>query len=163
MRKYRPLGAFAPLLLLLAAAACVPAGGPGPVISGAPGPGCYSLDPCAPPSPVAAQTTRVVVPFPIQPQATVESAIINYRHPPRVAVPNECCVSAAPRVAYQPRVQPQRQAHRPPPPRARCPGMCPDGQPAQWQPTIDCRAAGGTRTINPRTGAPSCFVPGKNT
>ena len=32
----------------------------------------------------------------------------------------------------------------------------------ELKPTIDCEAAGGTRTINPNTGKPSCFVPDKN-
>ena len=28
-----------------------------------------------------------------------------------------------------------------------------------WKPSIDCDSRGGTRTINPNTGKPSCFVP----
>ncbi len=28
-----------------------------------------------------------------------------------------------------------------------------------WHPTVDCKAMGGLRKINPSTGKPSCFVP----
>lgn len=29
----------------------------------------------------------------------------------------------------------------------------------RWKPTVDCAAMGGTRTVNPVTKKPSCFVP----
>ena len=35
----------------------------------------------------------------------------------------------------------------------------PAGQGTKWTPTVDCGKRGGTRTINPNTGKPSCFVP----
>ena len=33
------------------------------------------------------------------------------------------------------------------------------GQSTKWTPSVDCGKIGGTRTINPNTGRPTCYVP----
>lgn len=41
-----------------------------------------------------------------------------------------------------------------------CAQARPIARPVQgYMPTIDCEKAGGIRTVNPNTGAPTCFVP----
>ena len=145
----RLFGAFAPLLLL-AVAACAPAGPP-PMVSGPPAPAfcnaqcrdfpAQRAEPFLPSSPqlCCVETTPKVV-----------ERIIEYRYAP---APRR----AARHAARPPCVQPCVPLPQP------CPsvGGCLTGPSPQWKPTIDCRAAGGVRTINPQTGAPSCFVPSK--
>jgi hypothetical protein len=123
--------------------------------------------PCPPQTVVQTPAPAQVVETPVKHVTNIIEEVhvkhVVIEEPTRVIAPRPCCaVVARPKLECCP---PGRYIPGLPPCAPQGFGFS-QGMPTQsisaqpdWKPSVDCAALGGTRTINPNTGKPSCYVP----